>query len=66
VTHPTNGQFLAAFVLGVVAGAGVFLHADKNGIRHPTAWACTVFILPITLLAYLIYVRRVRRGRRGR
>lgn len=62
VIHPTTERFLAEFVIGAVAGAIVFLHADRNGSRHPTAWACATFVLPVVVvLVYLYHVRRARR-----
>jgi hypothetical protein len=65
VTHPTTTQFLVLFAVSSLAGAGVFLHADRNGSRHPTAWAIAVFfLLGLALLAYAIHVSRLRRARR--
>jgi 4-amino-4-deoxy-L-arabinose transferase-like glycosyltransferase len=62
----SNGQFLIAFVFAGTAGTLVFFHAERNRIRHPSAWAGFVFLLLIVgLPAYAIHVRRVRR-RRGR
>jgi hypothetical protein len=60
----TNEQFLLAWIIGAVGGVVVFLHADRNGSRHPTAWAIWVFLLPITALIYVIHVRRSRRAGR--
>ena len=58
----SNGQFLVAFVLAAAAGIGVFFHAERNGIRHPSAWASFVFlILIVGLPSYLIHVRRIKR-----
>jgi hypothetical protein len=48
-------------VIGAIAGAVVFLHADRHGNRHPTAWAIAVFLFPILALAYVYHVRRARR-----
>jgi hypothetical protein len=50
--------------VGTVGGIAVFLHADRNGSRRPTAWAIAVFLLPITILVYVIHVYRSRRARR--
>jgi hypothetical protein len=48
-----------------VSGAAVFLHADKNGSRHPTAWAISVFLfLAIALPVYVIHVYQSRRRHR--
>jgi len=60
----TNAQFLVAFVLAAAAGTAVFFHAERNRIRHPSAWASFVFLFLIFALpAYLLHVRRVRRRR---
>ena len=60
--HPTNAQFLIAFAIDAIVGSAVWLHADRNGIRHQTAWAVAVFLfLVIALPVYIVYVRRRRR-----
>jgi hypothetical protein len=62
VVHLTNTQILIAFAIYAVIGSAVWLHADRNGIRHQTAWALfVVFFLAIALPIYVIYVRRRRR-----
>jgi hypothetical protein len=62
--HPTTAEFLAAFVVAASAGTAVFFHADRNQIKHPSAWASAVFFfLAIALPVYIVYVRRVRRRR---
>jgi len=62
----SNQQFLAAFLLGAAAGTAVFFHAERNRIKHPSAWASFVFLfLIVGLPAYALHVRRVRRARRG-
>jgi hypothetical protein len=66
VGHPTNTQFLIAFAIDAIVGAAVWIHADRNGIRHQTAWALfVVLFLAIALPIYVIYVRRRRAGVRG-
>lgn len=61
--HATTAQFLIAFAIDAVVGAAVWLHADRNGIRHQTAWAIAVFLfLIIALPVYIVYVRRRRRS----
>ena len=61
--HPTNAQVLVAFAIDAVIGAAVWIHADRNGIRHQTAWALfVVFFLLIALPVYVIYFRRHRRA----
>jgi ABC-type maltose transport system permease subunit len=63
VGHPTNAQVLIAFAIDAVIGAAVWIHADRNGIRHQTAWALfVVFFLLIALPVYVIYFRRHRRA----
>jgi uncharacterized membrane protein YhaH (DUF805 family) len=55
-------DFLLAFALGASAGTGVFFHATRHGIRHPSAWASFTFLfLVIGLPTYAVYVRRLRR-----
>jgi ABC-type maltose transport system permease subunit len=66
VGHPTNAQVLVAFAIDAVIGAAVWIHADRNGIRHQTAWALfVVFFLLIALPVYVIYFRRHRRAGGG-
>jgi high-affinity Fe2+/Pb2+ permease len=58
----STGQFLFAFVAAAAAGTGVFFHAERNKIRHPSAWASFVFLfLIVGLPAYALHVRRARR-----
>jgi hypothetical protein len=57
-------EFLVAFALAAGVGTLVFFHAERNQIRHPSAWAGFVFLfLIVGLPSYLVYVRRARRGR---
>jgi hypothetical protein len=66
VAEFSTTQFLIAFLGAAGAGTGVFFHAERNRIAHPSAWASFVFLfLILGLPAYLINVRRVRRARRG-
>jgi len=61
MTHPSTAQFLIAFAIAAVAGAAVFLHADRHGSKHATAWACSVFLfLGLALPVYLVHVRLAR------
>jgi hypothetical protein len=63
VAHLSNAQFLVAFAIDAVIGAAVWIHADRNGIRHQTAWAFfVVLFLAIALPLYILYVRRRRRA----
>lgn len=62
--HPTTAQFLAAFAVAAGAGTAVFFHAERNKIKHPSAWASAVFLfLAVALPLYLLQVRRVRKAR---
>ena len=63
-TVSTN-QFLVAFLLAAGAGTAVFFHAERNKIRHPSAWASFVFLfLVVGLPVYAVHARRVRASRR--
>jgi uncharacterized membrane protein YhaH (DUF805 family) len=65
VSGVSNAEFLVAFLLAAAVGTGVFFHAEKNHIRHPSAWASFVFLFLIAgLPSYALHVRRVRRLRR--
>jgi Flp pilus assembly protein TadB len=58
------GESLAAFALAAGVGTAVFFHAERNKIKHPSAWASAVFLfLAIGLPLYALQVRRVRRRR---
>jgi hypothetical protein len=64
VSNPSHTQFLVAFAIDAIVGGAVWIHADRNGIRHQTAWALfVVFFLLVALPIYVLYVRRVRRER---
>jgi hypothetical protein len=60
----SNTQFLVAFALAAIIGGAVWIHADRHGSKHPTAWGiCVVLFLGIALPVYLIHVQRNRRTR---
>jgi hypothetical protein len=60
----SNTQFLVGFALAAVIGAAVWIHADRHGSKHPTAWGiCVVLFLGIALPVYVIHVHRSRRAR---
>ena len=62
----TTSQFLFAWVLAGGAAIGVFLHANRHGVRHPTAWGAGVFlVLAIALPLYVIHYRRQRGSSQG-
>ena len=57
----TTPQFLVAWALAGAAAIGVFLHANRHGVRHATAWGAGVFLaLAIALPLYVIHYRRQR------
>jgi hypothetical protein len=61
----TSAEFLVAWAIDTAAAIAVFLHANKRGSRHATAWGIGVFLfLIVALPAYLIrssYLRRKTR-----
>jgi hypothetical protein len=57
--------FLVAWVLAGAAAIAVFLHANRHGVGHATAWGIGVFlILGLALPLYVLYYRRQRGSRR--
>jgi cytosine/uracil/thiamine/allantoin permease len=64
VASLSTTQFLVAFLVAAGAGTVVFFHAERNKIRHPSAWASFVFLfLILAIPIYALHVRRVRRQR---
>jgi hypothetical protein len=64
--EPTPAQFLVGFALATAAGIAVFLHADRHGSKHVTAWGISVFLfLGIMLPVYVVHVVRTRRRAPG-
>ena len=61
----TTGQFLVAWASAGAASIAVFLHANRKGMPHATAWGVGVFlVLGLALPLYVIsYLRRKRSGR---
>lgn len=60
----TAVQSLVAILIAASVGTAVFFHAERNRVRHPSAWASFVFLfLIIGLPIYVLHVRRVRRRR---
>jgi hypothetical protein len=58
-------QLLVAWALASGAAIAVFLHANRHGVQHATAWGAGVFLaLAIALPLYVIHYRR-QRGSRG-
>jgi Flp pilus assembly protein TadB len=61
----TAPQFLVAWALAGAAAVVVFLHADRRGVGHATAWGIGVFLfLGLFLPLYVIHYRRQKRKRR--
>jgi Flp pilus assembly protein TadB len=61
----TAPQFLLAWALAGAAAVVVFLHADRRGVGHATAWGIGVFLfLGLFLPLYVIHYRRQKRKRR--
>ncbi len=64
MANVTPAQFLFGFLLAAAAGTGVFFHAEKHKVPHPSAWASFVFLFLIAgLPSYLLRVRRLRKQR---
>ena len=58
----STAQFLVAYAIATVAGVAVFLHADRHGSKHTTAWGIGTFLfLGLVLPIYVIHVLRTRR-----
>jgi hypothetical protein len=59
----TTSTFLVAWAIAATASILVFLHANKTGSRHATAWGAGVFlfmgfVLPVYAIHYLVTRRR--------
>lgn len=63
MAHVSTAQFFLGFAIAAVAGGAVWIHADRNGSKNPTAWAISVTLfLAIALPVYLIRNWRRKRG----
>jgi Flp pilus assembly protein TadB len=61
----TTPEFLLAWALAGVAAILVFLHANRHGVGHATAWGVGVFlVLIVALPLYVLHYRRQRGARR--
>jgi len=62
----TMAEFLFAWAVAGGVSIGVFLHANRHGVAHATAWASGVFLfLGLVLPLYIFrYRRRDKSGRR--
>ena len=64
-TSFTPAQFVAAWAIAAAVAIAVFLHANKHGSRHATAWGIGVFLFMIVALpAYLLHTWGRGRARR--
>ena len=62
----STAEFLLAWALAATVATGVFLHASRHDVSHPTAWGAGVFLfLGLALPLYVIHYLRKRRARRG-
>jgi Flp pilus assembly protein TadB len=65
VQSVATSEFLIAWAIDTGAAIAVFLHANKRGSRHATAWGIGVFLALIVFLpAYLLRSRSARRQSR--
>jgi hypothetical protein len=64
VVRFSSPEFLVGLAIAAVVGGAVWIHADRHGSKHPTAWAMSVTLfLAIALPVYLIRNRwRKNRG----
>ena len=54
----TTSTFLTAWALDTTAAILIFLHANKRGSRHATAWGISVFFaLAIAVPIYVVHGR---------
>jgi len=54
----TTPAFLIAWALDTTAAILIFLHANKRGSRHATAWGISVFFaLGLALPIYVVHRR---------
>ena len=57
----TTSQLLVGWAIDTAAAIAVFLHANKHGSRHATAWGIGVFLALIVFLPiYLVKARRTK------
>jgi len=55
----TTPTFLMAWAVDTTAAILIFLHANKRGSRHATAWGMSVFFaLGVALPIYFVHGRR--------
>ncbi|MFN2628585.1 MAG: hypothetical protein ABR569_08115 [Gaiellaceae bacterium] len=60
-----TSTFILAWAIDAAAATLIFLHADKRGDRHATAWGIGVFLFLIPVLpVYLVRHHRRKTGSR--
>ena len=58
-------EFLVAWAVAGAAALLVFLHANRHGVGHATAWGIGVFlVLGLALPLYVLHYRRQKGSRR--
>ena len=56
MTVPNTSTFLVLWAIWTVSATLVFLHANKRGSKHATAWGLGVFwFFPIALPVYVFH-----------
>lgn len=61
----TVTDFVTAWAIATVVAIAVFLHANRHGSKHATAWGIGVFLFMIVALpAYLLHTWGRGRSRR--
>jgi hypothetical protein len=54
----TSSTFLTAWAIDTAAAIVIFLHANKRGSRHATAWGISVFFaLAVAVPVYVVHGR---------
>ena len=62
----STADFIVAWAVDTTAAVAVFLHANRRGSKHATAWGIGVFLALIVFLpAYVIHGRLLRRRKHG-
>jgi hypothetical protein len=59
---PTTTAFFFAWAIDAVAAILVFLHAEKKGNRHATAWGAGVFLFLVPVLPIYVFRNRQRKA----
>jgi hypothetical protein len=63
----TTQTFLLAWAIDTAAAMLIFLHANKRGSRHATAWGISVFFaLAVALPVYVVHGRLHKPSSGGR